>query len=382
VSDDDAIEEEDRAAIEAAEDDLGLGDVFTAPEPDERVGAPPGELRLPDELAYAGVPRVTVSIYDVDGVETRVATSLAEIPTEPPLGKTLWIGVEGLADLALLKHLQRGLGIHPLAMEDALSRLSRPKLEVHGDVVMMVAVDPLTPETRVGDVELVTMFLGERFVLTIEDAPGETFDAVRKRVETAGSRLRRGSADVLFQALVDNLVDRFFPVLDAIDERLEELDDAAEDVRLEDVTRLTKKLHDIRQTLQKLRRYAAPLREAVNGVMRRDVPHVDQKLHPYFVDVVDHLSQIVDHVETAREFANSVRDLQFSFANTRMNEIMRGLTVISTIFLPLSFIASLYGMNFANMPELRSEWGYPAVLLLMFGVAAGSRWFFKRKKWI
>ena len=145
---------------------------------------------------------------------------------------------------------------------------------------------------------------------------------------------------------------------------------------------MSKKLHDIRQSLQKLRRYAAPLREAVNGILRRDLPHIDVKLHPYFIDVTDHLAQIVDHIETARELASSVRDLQFSFVNTRMNEIMRGLTVISTVFLPLSFIASLYGMNFDYMPETKWTYGYPFAIGLMFVVAAFARWFFKKKRWI
>jgi magnesium transporter len=357
-------------------------DKFCAPEPDARVGAPPGELRLPDELVYAGVPRVRAVIYDAAGVEVAEITNVSELPPEPPPGKVLWVSVEGLADLALFKTLQRNFGIHPLALEDALSRQSRPKLDVHGDVVMMIAVDPLTPASRIGDVELVTIFLGDGWVLSVEDAPGETFDAVRRRLGTVGSRLRRGGSDTLFQALVDNLVDRFFPVLDAIDERLEALDDSVDAIRLEDVARMSKKLHDIRQSLQKLRRYAAPLREAVNGVLRRELPHVDEKLHPYFIDVTDHLAQIVDHIETARELAGSVRDLQFSFVNTRMNEIMRGLTVISTVFLPLSFIASLYGMNFEHMPETKWDYGYPFAIGLMIVVAAFARWFFKRKRWI
>jgi magnesium transporter len=381
MSDDERIDESEDAA-ENGVPESPQTDAMTAPEPDERVGAPPGELRLPDELVFAGVPRVRVTTYDAASVETREARSVAEIPTEPAPGRTLWISVEGLADLALLRHLQRSFGIHPLAMEDALSRQSRPKLEVHGDVVMMVAIDPLTPASRIGDVELVTIFVGERWIISIEDAPGETFDVVRKRIDVGASRLRRGTSDTLFQALVDNLVDRFFPVLDAIDERLEEIDDSVGDVRIEDVTRMSKQLHDIRQTLQKLRRYAAPFREAVNAVLRRDLPHLDPSLHPYFIDVTDHLAQIVDHIETARELASSVRDLQFSVVNTRMNEIMRGLTVISTVFLPLSFIASVYGMNFKHMPEIDWTYGYPFALGIMFAVAAVSRWYFKRKKWI
>ncbi|HYC76952.1 MAG TPA: magnesium/cobalt transporter CorA, partial [Planctomycetota bacterium] len=246
----------------------------------------------------------------------------------------------------------------------------------------LVAVDPLTPASRVGDVELVSLFVGDGFVLSIEDAPGDTFDVVRKRIAHGGSRLRRGGPDVLFQALIDTLVDRFFPVLDAVAERLEALDDSAAESRLEDVGTLNKRLHDVRASLQKLRRYAAPLREAVSSVVRLDLPHIDERLDPYFSDVVDHLSQVIDHIETSRELAASVRDLQLAAVNTRMNEIMRGLTVISTVFLPLSFVTGVYGMNFDFMPELREKWGYPAVLALMLGVAAFTRWYFKRKRWI
>jgi magnesium transporter len=347
-----------------------------------RVGAPPGELRLPDELVYAGVPRVRITTYAVGAVETREAHTLDEIPLDAPPEGVLWIGVEGLADLGLFKHLMRVYGIHPLAMEDALSRRSQPKLDVHGEVVMLIGVDPLTPASRLGDVELVTLLLGDRWVISIEDAPGPTFDAVRRRIDTPGSRLRRGGADALFQALIDELVDRFFPVLDLIDERLEEIDDAAAGVKLKDVARSGMKLHAIRQSLQKLRRYASPLREAVSSLMRRELPHFDEKLRPYFVDVTDHLSQIVEHVETARELASSIRDLQLTFVNTRMNEIMRGLTVVSTIFLPLTFVAGIYGMNFTYMPELDEPWGYPAALALMLGIAGLTRWVFKRKQWI
>ncbi len=352
-----------------------------APRRQTRIGAPPGELRLPDELIYAGVPRVTVTIYDPATLVKRAAQRIEDVPSEAEPGKVTWISVEGLADLGIFRHLMRMFGIHPLAIEDTLSRRSRPKTEVHHDVINVIAVDPLTRDQEdFGNVELVSLFLGEGWVISVEDSPGDTFDAVHHRLKHAGSRLRRGGPDTLLQALVDTLVDRFFPVLDTFAARLEELDASVGE--LKELANVSQELHVVRQSLQNLRRYAWPMREAMNTLARGEFAQISDALYPYLTDVSDHLAQVIDQIEMSREQATAIRDLYFSAVNTRMNEVIRGLTVVSTIFLPLTWIAGVYGMNFDVMPELRQPAGYFICLAVMLAVGAGSYWWFHKKRWV
>ncbi len=352
-----------------------------APPRKSLIGAPPGELRLPDELLYAGIPRVTVTIYDQAHVDSRTIQRLDEMPVDVEPGKVLWISVEGLADLGVFRHLMKTFGIHPLAIEDTLSRRSRPKTESHHDVINIIAVDPLTSDSNdLGNVELVSLFLGDGWVISVEDSPGDTFEAVHYRIRHPGSRLRRGGPDTLLQALVDTLVDRFFPVLDSFAERLEAADEAVGTSA--DLVGVSQELHSLRQALQNLRRYAWPMREAVNALVRSDFKQINETLNPYFLDVSDHLAQVIDQVEMLREQATSIRDLHFSAVNTKMNEVMRNLTVVSTIFLPLTWIAGVYGMNFDAMPELHHPLGYFICLGVMVIVGAASFWWFRRRKWV
>jgi magnesium transporter len=351
-----------------------------APPRKTRIGAPPGELRLPDELLYAGVPRVTVTTYDPNTLETTRVTRLDQLAAEPEAGKVRWIAIEGLADLGLFRYLQTTFGIHPLAIEDTLSRRSRPKTESHHNVVNVIAIDPMTSDPEnFGEVELVSLFLGDNWVISIEDSPGDTFEAVRHRLKHVGSRLRRGGADTLLQALIDTLVDRFFPVLDTFAERLEELDESIGEAAT--TKEISHELHEIRQALQRLRRYAWPMREAVNALTRSGYTNVSDTLYPYLMDVSDHLAQVIDQIEMLRELATSIRDLHFSALNMKMNEVIRGLTVISTIFLPLTFLVGLWGMNFTYMPEIDWVWGYPMAIVTMIFVGGGFFVWFKRKRW-
>lgn len=350
-----------------------------APPRRTRVGAPPGELRLPDELMFAGVPCVTVTTYDQNGIQSARVTRLEQLPVEAETGKVLWIAIEGLADLGLFRYLQRTFGIHPLAIEDTLSRRSRPKTEAHHNIVNVIAVDPMTSDpANFGEVELVSLFLGENWVISIEDSPGDTFEAVRHRLKHVGSRLRRGGADTLLQALIDTLVDRFFPVLDTFAERLEELD---ESVGEETTAALSHELHEIRQALQRLRRYAWPMREAVNALTRSGYANISDTLYPYLLDVSDHIAQVIDQVEMLRELATAIRDLHFSALNMKMNEIIRGLTVVSTIFLPLTFLTGIYGMNFGHLPFSDSAAAFWIFVALMMLAGLSMYVWFKRKRW-
>jgi magnesium transporter len=203
---------------------------------------------------------------------------------------------------------------------------------------------------------------------------------VRHRLKHVGSRLRRGGADTLLQALIDTLVDRFFPVIDAFAERLEELDESVGE-EATTTAGISHELHEIRQALQRLRRYAWPMREAVNALTRSGYTNVSDALYPYLMDVSDHLAQVIDQVEMQRELATSIRDLHFSAVNMKMNEVIRGLTVISTIFLPLTFLVGLWGMNFKHMPEIDWVWGYPMAITVMVIVGGGFFVWFKRKRW-
>ncbi len=343
-------------------------------------GRPPGELRLPSTLLYAGIPRVTVTSYSSTFVKGTVVQRLDQIPAAPTDGSILWVSVEGLADLGLFRFLEKHFRIHALAMEDALSRRHRPKIELHDEVTHFIGVDPLTGDaSRREGIERVSIFLGKGWVLTIEDAPGDTFRNVHERLQREGSRLRTFGEDFLLEALIDTLVDRFFPVLDRISNRLDRLDHQV----IAGTTRnLERDLHRVRKSLFRLREVAWPMKEAINALMVEDIPQMTERTRHYFRDVSDHLLQIIEHLDALRELATSIRDVHYSQMNMRMNDIMRNLAVLSAIFLPLTFIVGVYGMNFDFMPELKWEHGYYYCLGLILVVGVSAWVMFKRKSWV
>lgn len=348
-------------------------------------GHPPAtELAVPLPASGHTAPvRVTTMRYCAETLIERELASPAELAGLRQPGSTLWINVDGVGEPHWLQSIGETFGLHTLALEDAVHVHQRAKVEEYGDhlfiVVRMVAAsDRLSTEQ-------VSLFLGPDFVVTVQELPGgDCLDSVRQRLRTNSGRLRRGGADYLVYALVDAVIDSYFPVLERYGEDLDALDATADGSSPEVLDRL----HIIRQELLQMRRAAWPHRDALNELLRYETNLIAEGTRVFFRDCYDHSIQIIDVLETQREMCADMRDLVLTMVGQRTNDIMRVLTIMSTIFIPLSFIAGVYGMNFDtqqspyNMPELTWKYGYLLSLGIMALTAGGLLVFFYRKGWL
>jgi magnesium transporter len=356
-----------------------------------RPGVLPGTLS-PGETAEA--PTLETITFGRDGVRRQPADSIDAALARLVPGTVTWLNIDGLGDAAVFARLGERLGLHPLALEDVLNVPQRPKVErfdKHIFVVMRtmrLERPPEAPETAEVDPrtaivrdEQVSLFLGPDWVVTIQErADGDSFGPVREAIDQGRGRVREAGADYLTYLLIDAVVDAYFPVLDALAERMHALEEEAlaPSVRAEDtLLALTRLRHD----LVGVRRAVWPMREEVAVLQREESTLVSPDTRVFLRDVYDHAIQALEIVESLRETAVSVMELFLSTQNQRLNEVMKVLTVIATLFIPLTFIASIYGMNFKHMPELGWPWGYPMALGLMALVAAGMIGYFKKRGW-
>ena len=295
----------------------------------------------------------------------------------------IWVDVDGLSDIGAIRELGEEFDLHGLALEDVVNVHQRPKAEDYESSLFVVLRMPAIGN-RVST-EQMSMFIGDGFVLTFQETPGDWFEPVRQRIRDPRSRLRVNGADFLAYTLIDAVVDAFFPILEDLGEQLEDLEqDIMEDPRHEHIPLI----HQLRRDLLMVRRAVWPMRELINSLLRDDHPSIDTKTQLFLRDCYDHTVQLMDMVDTNREIISGLVDMHLSAASNRMNEVMKVLTIIATIFMPLSFIASLYGMNFDpskspwNMPELDWRYGYPFVIALMASVTGGMLIYFRRKGWL
>lgn len=343
-------------------------------------GAAPGTLITDPD---APRPVMTVFAFGPDGfVEQRLerAEQAAEYVGRWPV---TWVNVDGLGDKATIETLSTLFHIHPLAQEDIIYVHQRAKVETYKDnqfiVVRMVSL-----KDRI-ETEQVSFFLGANYVLTFQERPGDCFDPVRERIRKGGVRLRSSGADYLAYCLLDSVVDAYYPLLEAYGERLDALQDRV--ITKPDSGKLLQ-IHNARRDLRVLRRAIWPLREVFNTLCRDPLPLVQDETRLFFRDCYDHTIQVVDLVETYREISSDLTDLYLSGLSNRMNNIMKVLTIIATIFMPLTFVAGIYGMNFNpeasrwNMPELNWKYGYLFSLGLMLASVIGMLVFFRKRGWI
>jgi len=293
-----------------------------------------------------------------------------------------WIDIGGLRDIELIHEIADRFGFHPLALEDAVSVHQRPKVDVYKDHLFVVARAhiPGTVET-----EQVSFFVGRNFVVTFQESDADCLESVRKRIEAAQGRICECGADYLFYALLDVVIDGFFPALEGYGERLDALDDR---VSLSSEQNLISEIHTVRMELLSIRRAVWPMRDVINTLIRDSGDLISSDVDLFLRDCYDHTVQMIDVIETDRELCADLRDFYLTVASNRMNQVMKFLTIIATLFIPLSFIAGLYGMNFNtqvsdwNMPELNWAMGYPFALGLMSATASGLIYFFWRRGWL
>jgi len=321
--------------------------------------------------------------YGPDRVEEHPLRRVAEVDPFLERFPVVWLDVTGLADTALIAEIGKRFRLHELALEDVVNVHQRAKVERYGDFEFVVARAVEYGEEVVS--EQISLFLGERFVVTFQERPGDDWEPVRERIRGGHPKMRSSGVDYLVYSLLDAIVDGYFPVLEVLGERL----DALEDEVLHAPTAATvAHAHQIRRDLLLLRRAIWPQREVFHALSREANPLISDETRLFLRDCYDHVIQIIDLVENYREIVTGLQDLYLSSVNNHLNEIMKVLTMMATLFIPLSFITGLYGMNFHvdvspfNMPELRWYWGYPFALGLMATTAVAFLAFFRHKGWI
>ena len=343
-------------------------------------GSTPGELvTSPDSPA----PSIRVVAYDEGELFEEALTDLTQLAALRERWSTVWINVDGLGDTAVVQQLGQIFGLHPLALEDVVTVHQRPKVEVYGEYLFVVLRMPPTTE-RMETAQL-SLFLGEGYVLTFQEQRGDWFDPVRARLRKGRGRIRGAGADYLTYALIDAVVDHYFPILEHYGERVEDLSDA---VFQHPHDSLILQIHETKRDFMVLRRAIFPLRETLNALQRDDVPQIAAETRVYLRDAYDHVIQLMDLVETYREMSGGLMEAYQSSVGYRTNEVMRVLTIFATIFIPLTFVAGIYGMNFDreaspfNLPELGWAYGYPAFWGVMVLIAGALLLFFRRKGWL
>lgn len=327
-------------------------------------------------------PVIQILRYDDGGAEERALSpsELAAFEAPPKSAGVIWINVEGLEPSAV-ERIGKAFGLHPLLFEDILNVEQRPKLESY-DAYFYIALKmaSLKPGASRVTIEHVSLVLGEGFVLTFQEGlEGDVFEPVRDKIRNGATRIRSQGADFLAYALVNAVVDHYFDVLERLGDELEELE---RDIGPAPKARTIYSLHRLRRELIYLRRSVWPLREIVTGLLREENALIRASTTTYLRDVYDHSIQVIDTVETYRDLLSGMVDVYLSRVSNRLNETMKVLTIIATIFMPLSFIAGVYGMNFERLPELRWRFGYAWALGLMALTAGAMLAYFRRKNFI
>jgi magnesium transporter len=342
-------------------------------------GATPGTVHVARDS-----PQPVVRLMAYGPTEYVEQTIVRPAELEPYLSKypVNWINVDGLGDAHLIQELGERFQLHPLALEDVVNVHQRAKVEPYENYLFVAArMVKLTPTFHS---EQISMFVGSHYVLTFQERSGDCLDPIRDRIRKNSGRIRNSHTDYLMYAILDATIDSYFPIVDAAADRLEELEANVADQQM---AQTMSGIHDVRNELLLLRRYIWPHRDALNELIRDEHPLIHNSTLIFLRDAYDHTMQLIDLLEIYREMCGDLREYYLSLTSNRMNEIMKVLTIMATIFIPLSFVASLYGMNFDtrepwNMPELHWPFGYPLVLGLMACIAGGLLFYFWRKGWL
>jgi magnesium transporter len=346
----------------------------------KKAGLPPGTLVHTGDATGAQA-RVAMLEYDADQVTEREITRVGDCLPDRQGETNRWISVYGLGQLETLEALGQVFGLHPLVLEDIANTDQRPKMEDYGEYLYIV-LKVLTYDERRREIagEQVSLILGERVILSFQESAGnDYFDHVRERLRAAKGKIRKQGVDYIAYALMDAVVDNYFVLLEKLGEHVDIIED---ELVLNPQTQTIRSIHKLKREMIFLRRSVWPVREVVSSMERAGSSLVRESTLIYLRDVYDHTMHAIDTIETLRDMLSGMVDIYLSSITNRLNEVMKVLTVITTLFIPPGLIAGIYGMNFHAMPELDWPWGYPLALAMMVVLGGAMYWFFRRRKWL
>jgi magnesium transporter len=346
----------------------------------QKAGLPPGTLIHIGEKKRE-VPKITILDYDEAQFQEREAKSTEECFPFKEKPTVTWINVEGLHQVEVLERLGGCYGLHPLVLEDILNTDHRPKMEDYAEYIYVV-LKMLNYNDKSGQIEAeqISLVLGQNFVLSFQEGKeGDVFDLLRERLRGAKGRIRKMGADYLAYSLIDSVVDHYFIILERMGERVEFLE---EELVTEPTTKTLQEIYNLKREMIFLRKAVWPLREVISSLERGESSLIQQNTQIYFRDVYDHTIQVIDTIETLRDTVSGMLDIYLSSVSNRLNAVMKVLTIIATIFMPLTFLAGIYGMNFKYMPELEWRWGYPLTWMIMMAIGIFMLIYFRKKKWL
>ncbi len=340
------------------------------------IGASPGTLVIADD---SPTPKIRMMSYNSDQCHEQEITNVDELASAFGPEHVTWVDVQGFGDEGLIRKIGEIFDIHPLAMEDLVNMPQRPKTESYGNHVLVITRMVRVTSSGGVDMEQVSLLLGENSVLTLQERYGDVLDPVRNRIRSGTGRIRHSGPSYLTYAIIDTIVDGYYPVIEDIGDHLEQLETVVVE---RPSSRVLLDLNRTKNMLVNLRRAVWPQREAVNSLIRDENPLVTDEVRVFLRDTYDHSVQTAEVIEMYREMSTGLMITYLSSIANRTNEVMKVLTIMASIFIPLTFIAGIYGMNFEHMPELHVRWAYPAVWIAMTTTATGMLAFFWRKGWI
>ncbi|MDH5380564.1 MAG: magnesium/cobalt transporter CorA [Cyclobacteriaceae bacterium] len=344
-----------------------------------KTGLPPGTL------VYVGKktkhsPTFSVIWFNNDEYEEKENLTIEQVIEYKEKKGTLWVNIDGVHDPAIIEAIGKHFSIHSMLLEDIMHTEQRPKLEETDDYLFLTMnMISLSKGGKTIEVEQISFVLGENYVISFQEMPGDVFDFVRNRLRNGRGKIRSRSADYLMYALMDVIVDHYFHCTDYLSKRLEFLDDLIETKQDETIIR---EIKHIKKTLLRMRKSVLPLRDISKLLQDYDSELVDKSVQPYFKDVFDHILAVFENIETSILMTVELKDAYATNLSLKANKVMQVLTIIATIFIPLTFIAGVYGMNFDNMPELRYKYGYFILLSIMGAIGLVLLYVFRRNKWI
>jgi magnesium transporter len=345
----------------------------------KKTGLPPGTLV---HVGERRAEKVSVHVYNFDEKRCDERDERDPLQILPLLSDSTvtWVDVDGLHDIPLMEKFGKAFQLHPLLLEDVISTQQRPKVDDYGEVVFIVfrMLRYDSAEHVVTD-EQVSLVVGRNFVLSFQEGPGDVLDVIRERIRQNKGRVRRMGADYLAYAIIDAVVDNYFVVIEKLGDEVEKLE---QQLIHKPQARMLQVLHHLKREMVFFRKAVWPLREVIGSFLRDSYRPITDATSLYFHDLYDHTIQVMDTIESCRDLLSGMIDIYMSSVSNRMNSIMKVLTIISTVFMPLTLITGVYGMNFDFMPELHWRLGYPFALSLMAGITIGMTLYIQRKNWL